>query len=229
MRMVLRLLALFRRRHPDSELDEEVGVHLALLAADYERGGLTSEQARVAARRAFGGVEQMKEAYRDRQGLLWLDDARRDVLHALRSLRRAPMLAGAAVLTLAVGLSAVAGIFAVLNAFMFRPMPVSHPEQLVSLGTGPDSHVPLPHGISFRDLQYYRDRQNVFTDLLGYAATVGALNVGNVTDRVTLFAVTDNYFSLLGVPPALGRLIQPGEGRARGDAPRSSFSRTSTG
>ena len=129
------------------------------------------------------------------------------------------MLAGAAVVTLAVGMSAVGGIFAVLNAFMFRPMPVSHPEELVSLGTGPDSHVSLPHGISFRDLQDYRARQNVFTDLLGYTASVGALDVGNDTDRATLYAVTDNYFSLLGVQPALGRLIQPGEGQARGDAP----------
>ncbi|HEY5619768.1 MAG TPA: ABC transporter permease [Vicinamibacterales bacterium] len=161
----------------------------------------------------------MKHAYRDRHGLPWLDDARRDVLHALRALRRAPMLAGAAVVTLAVGMSAVGGIFAVLNAFMFRPMPVSHPEELVSLGTGPDSHVSLPHGISFRDLQDYRARQNVFTDLLGYTASVGALDVGNDTDRATLYAVTDNYFSLLGVQPALGRLIQPGEGQARGDAP----------
>ena len=217
--LVRRILAVVTRGRLERDLDDEVQAHLDLLARDYERRGMSAGQARLAAKRTFGGVEQMKESYRDRRGVPWLDDARRDVWHALRALRRAPMLAGAAVLTLAVGMSAVGGIFAVLNAFMFRPMPVSHPEQLVSLGTGPDRHVPLPHGISFRDLQDYRDRQNVFTDLLGYTATVGALNASNVTDRVTLFAVTDNYFSILGVPPVLGRLIQPGEGRARGDAP----------
>jgi predicted permease len=220
LRTVLgRVLALLRGGHRDSDLDDEVRAHLELLAADHERRGLSPDQARLAARRDFGGVEPMKETYRDRRGLPWLDDGRRDIQHALRSLRRAPVFAGAAVLTLAVGLTAVTAIFGVLNAFMFRQMPVSHPEQLVSIGTGPDTHVQLPHGVSFRDLQDYRKNQAAFVDLLGYTVTVGGLTVDNATDRVTIYTVTDNYFSLLGVQPASGRLIQPNEGRARGDAP----------
>ena len=161
----------------------------------------------------------MKETYRDRSGLRWLDDARRDVHHAFRTLRRAPVFAGAAVLTLAVGLTGVTVIFAVLNAFIFRPMPVSHPEELVSIGTGPDTHVQIPHGLSFRDLQDYRKDRTAFVDLLGYNVDVGGLTVDNTTERITMYSVTDNYFSLLGVQPAIGRLIQPNEGRARGDAP----------
>jgi predicted permease len=204
---------------PDGDLQLEVRAHLELLARDHERRGMSPGDARRAARRDFGGVEQMKEIYRDRRGLPWVQDARRDVQHALRALRRAPVFTGAAVLTLAVGLTAVTAIFAILNAFMFRPMPVSHPEQLVSIGTGPDSHVQIPHGISFPDLQDYRQRQASFSDLLGYQVGVGALDIGNATERVTTYEVTDNYFSMLGVEPALGRLIQPGEGNARGDAP----------
>jgi predicted permease len=214
-----RVLSLFQRRRIDADLDDEVRAHLELLASEYERRGLSGGQARLAARRAFGGIEQMKETYRDRRGLRWLDDARRDVHHALRSLRRAPVFAGAAVLTLAVGLTAVTAIFAVLNAFMFRPLPVSHPEELVSIGTGPDTHVQIPHGVSFRDLQDYRTDHATFVDLLGYTVTVGGLTVDNATDRVTMYAVTGNYFSLLSVQPAIGRLIRPNEGRARGDAP----------
>ena len=129
------------------------------------------------------------------------------------------MFAGAAVLTLAVGLTAVIAIFAILNAFMFRPMPVDRPEELVSIGTAPDQHVSLPHGISFRDLEDYRQERASFVDLLGYTVEVAGLNVDNTTDRVTMYSVTDNYFTLLGVQPAIGRLIQPNEGRARGDAP----------
>jgi len=220
LRIVIgRALSVFRRRRLESDLDVEVRAHLDLLAADYERRGLRSTDARLAARRDFGGVEQMKETYRDRRGLPWVEDARRDVQHALRALRRAPVFTGAAVLTLAVGLTAVTAIFAVLNAFMFRPMPVSHPEQLVSIGTAPDRHVGLPHGVSFPDLQDYRKDHAAFVDLSGYTVTVGGLTVDNATERVTIYAVTDNYFSLLGVRPASGRLIQPNEGRARGDAP----------
>ena len=217
--ILMRVKASLRRRSLDAALDEEVRGHLDLLARDYERRGLAPEQARLAARRDFGGVEQMKETYRDRSGLRWLDDARRDVHHAFRTLRRSPVFAGAAVLTLAVGLTAVTVIFAILNAFIFRPMPVSHPEELVSIGTGPDTHVQIPHGLSFRDLQDYRKDRTAFVDLLGYNVDVGGLTVDNTTERITMYSVTDNYFSLLGVQPAIGRLIQPNEGRARGDAP----------
>ena len=129
------------------------------------------------------------------------------------------MFAGAAVLTLAVGLTAVTAIFAILNAFMFRPMPVNHPEELVSIGTGPDTHVQIPHGLSFSDLQDYRKDRAAFVDLIGYNVDVGGLTVDNTTERITMYSVTDNYFSLLGVQPAIGRLILPNEGRARGDAP----------
>ncbi len=217
--IVKRVSAVFRRRSVDAALDEEVRGHLELLARDYERRGLSPEQARLAARRDFGGVEQMKETYRDRSGLRWLDDARRDVHHAFRTLRRSPVFAGAAVLTLAIGLTAVTGIYAILNAFVLRAMPVSHPEELVSIGTGPDTHVQLPHGMSFVDLQDYRKDRSAFVDLLGYSVAIGALNSDNSTERITMYGITDNYFSLLGVQPALGRLIQPNEGRARGDAP----------
>jgi predicted permease len=220
LRSILRrVLARLPGARHDTHLDDEVRTHLELLAAEYERRGLSADQARLAARRAFGGIEQMKEVHRDARGLPWLDDARRDIHQALRALRRAPVFTGAAVLTLAVGLTAVTGIFAVLNAFMLRTMPVSHPEQLVSIGTGPDAHVQIPHGVSFVDFQDYQKDHDTFEDLLAYSVAIGALNSDNTTERITMYGVTDNYFSLLGVQPAIGRLIQPNEGRARGDAP----------
>jgi predicted permease len=215
----MRVWAAMARRSHDAALDEEIDQHLELLAAEHRRRGLPPAEARHAARRDFGGVEPMKERYRDRRGLPWLDDARRDLHHTCRGLSRAPIHAAAAVLTLAVGLTAVIAIAAILNAFVFRPMPVDHPEALVSVGSGPDRHVGLPHGISFRDLQDYREETAAFVDLLGYVVEVAGLRVDNTTERVTMYAVTDNYFTLLGVKPAIGRLIGPHEGRARGDAP----------
>ena len=214
-----RVVSLVRRRQRDLDLDDEIRVHLELLAAEYERRGMTSDAARLAARRAFGGVQQMKETFRDSHGLRWLEDARRDVRHALRTLRRSPVFTGAAVLTMAVGVTAVIVIFAVLNAFMLRPMPVERPEELVSISTAPDRHVSTPHGVSFPDLQDYRQERTTFVDLAGYNVEVAGLNADNATDRITMYSVTDNYFTLLGVRPTIGRLIQPNEGRARGDAP----------
>ena len=214
-----RVVSLVRRRQRDLDLDDEIRVHLELLAAEYERRGMTSDAARLAARRAFGGVQQMKETFRDSHGLRWLEDARRDVRHALRTLLRSPVFTGAAVLTMAVGVTAVIVIFAVLNAFMLRPMPVERPEELVSVSTAPDRHVSTPHGVSFPDLQDYRQERTTFVDLAGYNVEVAGLNADNATDRITMYSVTDNYFTLLGVRPAIGRLIQPNEGRARGDAP----------
>jgi predicted permease len=216
---VNRVLSLFRRGGLDARFDDEVRAHLELLAAEHMSRGMRPAQAYHAARRDFGGVEPMKEQHRDRRGFAWLDDARRDVHHAIRALLRAPVLAGAAVLTLAVGLTAVIAIFAILNAFMFRPMPVDHPEELVSIGSGPDRHAGLPHGVSVPDFQDYRQERATFVDLVGYNLGVAGLSVDNVTERITMYSVTDNYFTLLGVQPAIGRLIQPNEGRARGDAP----------
>ena len=178
-----RVVSLVRRRQWDLDLDDEIRVHLELLAAEYERRGMTSDAARLAARRAFGGVQQMKETFRDSHGLRWLEDARRDVRHALRTLRRSPVFTGAAVLTMAVGVTAVIVIFAVLNAFMLRPMPVERPEELVSVSTGPDRHVSTPPGVSFPDLQDYRQERTTFVDLAGYNVEVAGLNADNATDR----------------------------------------------
>jgi putative ABC transport system permease protein len=140
---------------------------------------------------------------------------RQDVGYALRALRRAPVFAISAVLTLAIGTSAITGMVAVLNAVMFRPLVVDRPEQLISISnrTGLGFHV------SYKDFQDYRAETSVLSDATGYVARVATLNVSGSSERVTLELVTDNYFSMLGVQPAAGRLIQPNEGRAPGDAP----------
>ena len=93
---------------------------------------------------------------------------RQDVGYTLRTLRRTPGFTAAAVLTLAIGISASASIFTIINAFLFRPLPVDRPEELVSIATLGDHHIEMPHGVSFRDLQDYAELTDVFTGLLGY-------------------------------------------------------------
>lgn len=162
-------------------------------------------------------IETIRDVFatapREHLAILW-----QDVAYALRALRRTPVFAAAAVLTLAVGVSAVVAVLTIINAFMFRPLPVDRPDELVSISTR-DHHAVVPHGLSFPDLQDYRALNAVFTDLIGFVPRMAALDAGAGAERVALQVVTDHYFSLLGVRPAIGRLIQPNEGRARADAP----------
>jgi predicted permease len=161
---------------------------------------------------------------------LWLDVARdvfttaprehlailkQDVGYALRALRRAPAFAISAVLTLAIGMSAITGMAAVLNAVMFRPLAVDQPERLVSIS----NQSRLSHYVSYKDLQDYRAETSVLSDAIGYVPRVATVSMSGRSERITLELVTDNYFSMLGVQPAVGRLIQPNEGRAPGEAP----------
>ena len=135
-------------------------------------------------------------------------------MYALRGLRRAPVFGISAVLTLALGLSALTGMFVIADAVMFRPLAVNHPEQLISI-----SNRAGVANLSFPDLQNYRALTSVLADAIGYAPRPASLSVDGSVERISIDLVTDNYFSMLGVSPAAGRLIQPNEGRARGDAP----------
>jgi predicted permease len=178
--------------------------------------------------------EQHREARREGSIIslfnVWLDVARdvlttaprehfvilkQDVSYALRALRRAPIFAISAVLTLAIGMSAITGMAAVLNAFLFRPLAVERPEQLISIS----NQSRLSHYVSYKDFQDYRAETAVLSDAIAYVPRIATLSMSGRSERITLELVTDNYFSMLGVQPAAGRLIQPNEGRAPGEAP----------
>ena len=143
---------------------------------------------------------------------------KQDTTYAVRALRRAPAFSLAAILTLAIGIGATTALFTILNAFLFRPLPVERPGELASVATL-DRHIELPHGLSLRDLEDYRSHNAAFSDLVGCMPLRAALNSGGGAEPIAVEAVTGNYFSVLGVPPALGRVIGSAEGRAQGDAP----------
>src|SRR5437879_3844966 len=101
MRFILRLMNVFHPHRAEPDLAREVAAHLALLEDEHRRRGLTPDEARLAARRDFNGIELTKDQHRDARSFVWLDDARRDLLYALRTLRRDPGFAATTILTLA--------------------------------------------------------------------------------------------------------------------------------
>jgi predicted permease len=208
--IVSRAAAGFTRGRADRDLDDEIQNHLDLLAAEYERRGLRPADARTAARRAFGGLGAMKEAYRDRLGFPAVEDLRRDVRHAIRGLRRTPAFTMVAVVTLALGIGANTAIFSALEALLLRPLPVREPESLVQLVPTMDGR---PGAFSYPVVQELA-RTDLFDGLFGFSRSA-SFEVGEpaTLEEVSAALVTGGYFETLGLKPAAGRLIRPDDDR----------------
>src|SRR4029453_2374195 len=135
-RLVMRLLSVLAPGHAERELDREVAAHLRQIEDEYRRRGLSEQDARLAPRRAFGGVEQAKEAQRDARSIRWLDELRQNVTYAVRTLRHAPGFTLAAVLTLALGIGANTTMFSVVNATLLQPVAYPDADRLTTIWKG---------------------------------------------------------------------------------------------
>src|SRR5688572_27818713 len=129
-----RLWGTFRRRRPDADLEEELRLHLELAAEDARRRGSPSGEAARAARLTAGSLAHAIEAQRDQRGFPWLEDLSRDLRHAARTLARAPGFTVVAVLSLALGIGASTAIVTLMDAVLFRTLPVEEPDRLYFFG-----------------------------------------------------------------------------------------------
>jgi macrolide transport system ATP-binding/permease protein len=129
----LRLRSIFRRRRVDEELDEELQFHFEHKIEEGIAEGLSADEARYRALRAMGGLDQKKEEARDARRVRWLTDFVDDVRYAVRSLRRTPGLTAIIVITIALGIGMTATPLSMLDALIFRPYPVPHPGDVVTL------------------------------------------------------------------------------------------------
>jgi predicted permease len=213
-----RLLGAFRRTHGDTVLAEEIRAHLDLLAEDFIRRGMTLDEARAAARREFGGVDQIKEQYRDQRGWTFLDALARDVRYAFRTFAKNRSFAAVAILTFAIGIGANTAIFTLVDSLVLRWLPVREPRQLVQLKT---LRRELPPGESFSHpltQALSAETGAVFSGLFGSSTTSFTIGPPETLTRVRGAWVTGPYYQTLGVTAIRGRLLTPADDQ-RGAAP----------
>src|SRR5580700_9538546 len=202
----LRLRSLFRRRNVEQELSEELQFHLEHKIEEGIARGLSPKEARYAALRSMGGLEQRKEEIRDMRHIRWLTDFFDDARFALRSLRRTPGLTVFVVITLALGIGLTSATFSMVDGLIFRPYPVPHPSNVVTLvGTTHDSSY---ENFSYREYRDIRDNTKSYDGVIAYAEmqAVGFSAEPGVTPRIKGgVMVSGNFFRVLGVEPRLGR------------------------
>ena len=203
--LLFRLRALFRARQMDREIDQEIESHLAEAADDYVRQGLSTEEARRAARRSFGGVPQAKEVYREARSFLWLTEWPRDARYALRTLRKSPAFTLTAAATLVLAIAANTAMFSVLNAVLLRPLPYQSPEQLAMLWTE-DPTQNLREGRSaLWDVDQWRGQSQTIADMATFDSVSTMLTGADGAEQRVGASISPNLLSLLGVQPVLGR------------------------
>jgi putative ABC transport system permease protein len=200
-----RLLALFRKRHLEKEINEDIRAHLEMATEENLRRGMSPREAVQAARRNFGAAEPMKEELRDQRGFSVLESPFRDARFGLRTLGRSPSFTLVAVLTLGLGIGANTAIFSLVDAVLLQPLPFDDPDRLVmiwedatKLGYPQTEAAPG----NFLD---WKSQATSFQDLAAYYGDALNLTGSGSPERIDVVRVTPNLLSLLGVEPALGR------------------------
>jgi predicted permease len=214
----LRLRSLFRGRRVEQELTEELQYHLERLVDEYVAAGASPRNARYAALREMGAMEQQKEECRQARGLRLIDALRGDLRYSVRQLRKHPVFTAAAVLTLALGIGPNATMATIVSS-VFRPLPVADPHQLTVLATTLSGNPRIWQRLAYPDYQDYKSAPAAFSDMAAWELNPIGLTSDGRTDRLMATLVSGNYFSTLRLDPAAGRLILPSDGELGGTEP----------
>jgi putative ABC transport system permease protein len=208
-----RLAGLLRGRRRDV-VDEEIRGHLADLEASYLRRGMTRDEARRAARLAFGNVALVREEYHTQQSLPSVESVLHDLRYAARLLARHPGFTVTAVLTLALGIGLNTTLFTTLDAVMFRPLPVRDGSRLVRFERwfASQRQGNIQYFFAEEEYQYLSDHRAPLAELVAASLPITAEMDGS--EPVHLQGVSANYFAALGMSPAAGRAFTPGDAGA---------------
>jgi predicted permease len=197
-----------KRNREGSDFSAEIEAHIELEVERLREQGLSEEEARHAARRAFGNVTRVRERFYESRRWMWWDHFWQDARYSTRLLRKSPGFTAVAVLTIALGIGATTAIFSLVDATLLHPLPYPQPEQLVTIeddlpGIGAhDVGMSVPE---WHDLQ----RSGIFD----YVSPLGGGDVNltgsSAPERIRLLTIAPNYFAVLSVKPQLGRSFNP--------------------
>lgn len=195
-------------RRRDAELDEEIKAHLTMAVRDRVARGEDPAAAERAVRLEFGNATAIRESTREVWGFGWLEEIGRDLRYALRGMRGSPGVTAVILLSMALGIGANTAMFSLVYSVMLRALPVSHPEELVELL---QKYPGEPRGNGYwsrKSLEHYRENSRSFGAFTGMSIdNVARVRVGQLESEMVAEYVLDNYFSMLGVRPVLGRAI----------------------
>jgi predicted permease len=208
------------RPRNDQDFRQEIETHLALETDRLVREGFDLKDARDAAHQAFGSVTATQERFYEARRVMWLDDLQRDLRYAGRVLYRSPAFAAVAVLSIALGIGANTAIFTLVNALLLRPpTAIADPNRLVDIGV-------TRRGEGFNTVSYpnyldLRERATTLDGVYAYLVIDTAMSLGSSDGAERIFGkiVTTNYFTVLGVRAAAGRLFGMGDREHPGASP----------
>jgi len=213
----LRLRSLFRHNTVDRELDDELQYHIECQIEANLARGMSGSEARRAALRAMGGIEQQKEACRDRRRVRLIDHVLRDARYGLRLLRRSPIFTTVAILSLALGIGANAAIFQLIDTIRLRSLAVTNPQELAEVRLdGPQAYGSY-EGINAKMTlplwEQVRAHQSAFASMFAWGNAEFVVGRGSEMRGARGLWVSGDFFPVLGISPARGRLLGPDDDR----------------
>ena len=221
--LVNRFVSLFRGRELDARLDEELHAHIDLAIAENMRRGMSPEAARTKALHAFGGVTQTRENYRVQRGLPWLEQMARDLRYGWRTLYRTPGFTTTAIIVMALGIGANVAIFSIVRTVLLNPLPYRDPQQLAAIyshtsnATKGNQFSPVDAGSFFAWKQAAQGMAEMA--LISPFQNYDVSAEGNqLPEKANAAWVTANFFSTLGVQPAMGRSFSDSDDQPEADA-----------
>lgn len=222
-RLLRRTSAFISRRSHDAELDSELEAHLEMATDAYLEQNMTPAEARRRALIDIGGIQQAREKHREARGLMHIDILMHDLRYALRKLKHEPGFTLIAVLILALAIGANIAVFSVVNTIMLRPLPFPNAQQLVWIAPPPAKCGLSCATYSTDAYDEFRVGSRSYQDVTGYFAFSSpgnlklTVNAGSPVPATSIDVIA-NFFDVLGVHPAMGRLFRPEDGR-NGAAP----------
>jgi predicted permease len=228
MNLITGITSLFKKKQVSRELDEELDTYIEASASHKQRQGMSPEAARRQARIEVGSRTTVKHKVWSAHWESTLDNTLQDIRLGFRGLVKSPGFTLVALLSLTLGIGANTSIFTLMNAIMLRPLPVQNPHELVLFGNGraagstgglPDDATKL---FSYFFLHQFAAKTQSYSGVAGVGSTQFENHVsvaGSALEPLHVNLVSGNYFSLLGVPPFLGRTISPADDQAPGGGP----------